>query len=95
MAMLSRHVLPFIELLKSPLQNLVPRETGGGNNPEARHGAVAPGTALEAWRVGEKFRLVTQVTKQCPTSSGSCSYFSSSLRKMLRRERKSASDTSV
>lgn len=28
----------------------------------------------------------THVTKQCPTSSGSCSYFSNSFRKMLQRE---------
>lgn len=27
----------------------------------------------------------THVTKQCPTSSGSCSYFSNSLRKMLKK----------
>lgn len=30
--------------------------------------------------------LITQVTKQWPTSSGSCSYFSSSFRKMLKKE---------
>lgn len=30
--------------------------------------------------------LITQVTKQWPTSSGSCSYFSSSFRKMLQKE---------
>lgn len=32
--------------------------------------------------------LITQVTKQCPTSSGSCSYFSSSFRKMLQRRKR-------
>lgn len=30
-----------------------------------------------------KTNSLTQVTKQCPTSSGSCSYFSSSFRKIL------------
>lgn len=30
--------------------------------------------------------LITQVTKQWPTSSGSCSYFSSSFRKMLKKK---------
>lgn len=34
---------------------------------------------------GEKW-IHTHVTKQCPTSSGSCSYFSSSLRKMLKKQ---------
>ena len=30
-------------------------------------------------------KWLTQVTKQCPTSSGSCSYFSSSFRNKLQR----------
>lgn len=33
----------------------------------------------------QKRGFLTQVTKQCPTSSGSCSYFSSSFRNMLQR----------
>ena len=49
---------------------------------------TAAGVSLECPHEREQeWRLLTQVTKQCPTSSGSCSYFSSSFRKMLQEEK--------